>query len=506
MFTFDDRQAKYEESAKSYSHLEVLNTKPSYIDHQNDLIPRSRQWEDIGAKDLTKSPLTDNLILRNCTLLENYITEVMMWRTSRIRRIQNLKNWEMPNCQTNSATLAPDIHVQPDSHFNEQVRGELRDFVTTIASMYNDVLYHKFEHATHVAESTDMMFSLITAAFTSTNGSSPTSSNTLHLSTYGLSSDRMVHLAMIFSAIVHDVEHQGVSNKQLLKEADPTILKYNNCSVAENNSIGVSFMLLNEERFSNMRDCMFGVQSECLNLDGNDRNDEQILKLIAEDKLRFQQVVIDVILGTDIASVDQLQLVESRWKYAFESNLQDYDENYQQVSLRECPSHHDDLSLEYKIHTPVNQVESLDELPIRGIESMYAFSDSMYENTPSDLCCLSIHYANVRAASVLELIIQAADVSHTMQSWPVFLKWNGLLLDELRAANDSQRGPDCTGNWFQGQLHFFDSYIFPLSRRLEQCKVFGVLGSLFYENAMNNRQRWLEEGEVICRNIISELI
>jgi len=127
--------------------------------------------------------------------------------------------------------------------------------------MYNDVYCHKFEHATHVVESTDMIFSLITAAYASSTGSSPAPPTMPHLSPYKVSFDPIVLLAMIFGALVHDVEYQGVSNQQLVHETDPIALRYDNLSVAENNSIAVSFILLNEDRFCKLRECMFGAPS-----------------------------------------------------------------------------------------------------------------------------------------------------------------------------------------------------------------------------------------------------
>ena len=42
----------------------------------------------------------------------------------------------------------------------------------------------------------------------------------------------MTHLALVFSALIHDVEHQGVSNKQLVDENNPLAIKYDGKSVA----------------------------------------------------------------------------------------------------------------------------------------------------------------------------------------------------------------------------------------------------------------------------------
>lgn len=44
-------------------------------------------------------------------------------------------------------------------------------------------------------------------------------------------------LQVVFSALVHDCDHPGVSNAQLVKEEEATALMYENKSVAEQNSI-----------------------------------------------------------------------------------------------------------------------------------------------------------------------------------------------------------------------------------------------------------------------------
>jgi hypothetical protein len=52
---------------------------------------------------------------------------------------------------------------------------------------------------------------------------------------------------------------------------------------------------------------------------------------------------------------------------------------------------------------------------------------------------------------------------------PLSLSGAATCLNELlRFAN----GP--TGAWFDGELWFFDNYIFPLTNKLKECGVFGV--------------------------------
>ena len=49
---------------------------------------------------------------------------------------------------------------------------------------------------------------------------------------------------------------------------------------------------------------------------------------------------------------------------------------------------------------------------------------------------------DLKATIVIEHIIQAADVAHTMQHWHVYQKWNERLFCEMCKAYESGRGPD----------------------------------------------------------------
>ena len=54
----------------------------------------------------------------------------------------------------------------------------------------------------------------------------------LHDHTYGITSDPLTRFACAFSALIHDVDHLGVSNAQLVKEESPLAARFNDRSVA----------------------------------------------------------------------------------------------------------------------------------------------------------------------------------------------------------------------------------------------------------------------------------
>ncbi len=118
----------------------------------------------------------------------------------------------------------------PDSiTLNSDVVAQLRDYVRNIAAAYHQNPFHNFEHAVHVTMSVIKLLSRIVAPVDIQDGS------TLHDHTYGITSDPLTQFACVFSSLIHDVDHQGVPNIQLVKENAHIASVYKNRSVAEQN-------------------------------------------------------------------------------------------------------------------------------------------------------------------------------------------------------------------------------------------------------------------------------
>ena len=67
---------------------------------------------------------------------------------------------------------------------------------------------------------------------------------------------------------------------------------------------------------------------------------------------------------------------------------------------------------------------------------------------------------NRKATIVIEHIIQASDISHTMQHWNVYRKWNQNLFEELYVAYlNGRMDKDPSDFWYKGEFGFFDFYI-----------------------------------------------
>jgi hypothetical protein len=110
---------------------------------------------------------------------------------------------------------------------------------------------------------------------------------------------------------------------------------------------------------------------------------------------------------------------------------------------------------------------------------------------------------NQKATIVLEYMMQASDVSHTMQHWHIYMNWNERLFQEMYAAFQQGRSEeDPSLGWYEGELKFFDIYVIPLARKLKDCEALGVLGDEFMMYALQNREEWARKGKEIVEEYL----
>ena len=104
---------------------------------------------------------------------------------------------------------------------------------------------------------------------------------------------------------------------------------------------------------------------------------------------------------------------------------------------------------------------------------------------------------------MIEHLIQASDVAHTMQHWNVYRKWNECLFYEMFLAFETGRSEtDPSVGWYKGELWFFDNYVIPLAKKLNDCSVFGVSSEECLNYAIENRALWEAEGESIVKEML----
>ena len=296
--------------------------------------------------------------------------------------------------------------------------------------MYRDNPFHNFEHACHVTMSVAKHLKRITTPELEINDDELKAACSkdkgaalalIHDYTHGINSDPITHFAIVFSGLIHDVDHRGISNAQLEKEEPALAKHFQHKSLAEQNSLEIAWTLFMSDQFQELRQCLFCTQQEMA---------------------RFRQVVVNVVMATDIFDKELSALRKNRWEKAFSEGQQGAAQNNNNA---------------------------------------------------------------LRATIVLEHIIQASDVSHTMQHWHIYRKWNRLLFHELTLAFRAGRmAVDPASFWFQGELGFFDNYVIPLAKKLKDCKVFGVNSDECLNYAVRNRAEWLARGEEVVAELVKE--
>jgi hypothetical protein len=314
-----------------------------------------------------------------------------------------------------------------DIQLNPSVVSQLNDFVSRIAGMYNSNTFHNFEHASHVTMSVVKLLSRIVAPSESDSAKIVgADASSLHDHTYGITSDPLTQFACILSALIHDLDHPGVPNAQLVKEKAPIANVYKNQSVAEQNSVDLAFALLMEEKYLDLRRTIY--------------SDEMEMR-------RFRQLIVNSVMATDIVDKELKALRNARWEKAFSEKSSDF-------------------------HVEENERDAVHR----------------------------------KATIVIEHLIQASDVSHTMQHWHIYRKWNEHFFMECYDAYKMGRAEtDPSVTWYKGEIGFFDFYIIPLANKLKDCGVFGVSSDEYLNYAMKNRQEWESRGEEVVSEMVEKV-
>ena len=56
----------------------------------------------------------------------------------------------------------------------------------------------------------------------------------------------------------------------------------------------------------------------------------------------------------------------------------------------------------------------------------------------------------------------------------------------------------------QGEIGFFDFYIIPLAKKLEDCGVFGVSSHEYLSYALKNREEWELRGQEVVAELVQK--
>jgi 3'5'-cyclic nucleotide phosphodiesterase len=114
--------------------------------------------------------------------------------------------------------------------------------------------------------------------------------------------------------------------------------------------------------------------------------------------------------------------------------------------------------------------------------------------------------SNRKATIALEHLLQASDVSHTMQHWHIYRKWNErYFLECYEAYIDGRADKNPAEDWYEGEIRFFDFNVIPLAHKLKECGVFGVSSDEYLNYAMRNRQEWEKRGCDVVQEMVARM-
>jgi hypothetical protein len=252
----------------------------------------SQEWADLGQgqdENVAASSILEVTVERVTALL---MIRIVAWIQPRG------KYTDLSTTCISRETLVPDVDSDEEDEFEQNgswprsmtptVVAQLRLYVKTILSGYKTVPYHNVEHCYHVVISANKLMDMILNTQDIPKVERPP--------TFGFKDDPLMQLALIFAALIHDVEHQGIPNRQLSMEDNELAIQYNDQSIAEHRSLYIGFSELLKPEYIELRSVVFPQ---------------------AEDYRRFRKGVVNLVLITDIASPERTQIGKSKWKEAF---------------------------------------------------------------------------------------------------------------------------------------------------------------------------------------------
>lgn len=320
---------------------------------------------------------------------------------------------------------SPTVTAADKVQLPKPVLDQLEDFVTTIASMYQSHAFHCWEHASHVTISLTKLYSrLASATKPSIEQSIPSHQKgnrrtktkepkgIINDPSFGILNDPLTEFALVFAAMIHDVDHPGISNAKVIKEGSDIAKKYGKKSPLEQHSMESAWAVFQRPAFQDLRRHIYSTEIEMK---------------------RFRQLIVTLVMATDIMDRDAAREREKRWDLVFSSKKNK------------------------------NEADAI----------------------------------NQRATLVLETMMQVANIAHCTQHWNVFTKWNKRLFEEMSLAysKGKQMGQkDPADFWYQGEILFFDETVIPMCTRLNESGAFGDDAEEFVNCAKSNRQAWQTKG------------
>lgn len=269
--------------------------------------------------------------------------------------------------------------------------------------------------------------------------------------------------------------------------------------MAEQHSLQTAFSVLREEQFALLKEAIMPTP--------------QVRKT-------FRKYVIQLVLATDIANPERMQICRSKWVEAFErsstGNAEPEQMKPKAVELQVAAqptgtelrnsgtSNASANSTSGRRHTLYSSAKSkrMLETAKLGIRFSVLLSGQIFEAYANN----DVGQLLLQRDAVTDLIMNVADVAHTMQKFSTFLRWNEQLYIELfNAYHEGRISNDPTEGWYQNQINFFGKYVIPLAKRMDKCRICGCKSPIFLYFAMENKRKWVEEGQAITAEMVEKV-
>ncbi|KAL7552126.1 hypothetical protein ACHAWF_018244 [Thalassiosira exigua] len=381
---------KFDAMAKYQNRLNVLGSQ--LVAASSGEISKAmvaQDWEKLGHDESQLVAASDErqvMVTRASALLEHHVLRVIQARDAKAK-------------------------------IPELVKEQISNFVEEIAATYSEVNFHSLSHALHVTTSMNKLLSV------------------MH------DEEALNSFSLVFSALVHDAGHTGMSNKMLEETDHPLSTKYApGVPSAERESIALAIDTLFQPEYAEFRSA-----------------------IIPEDlvKIQYAKTLFQSILVTDIANSQRVKVGIKRYEVA-QDEQGEYD-------IELCPL-----------------AQLIDE-----VYEAVGLAGSVKEEYPSEFV---ITHSGLQKCVRNEHMMLLSDVSHLLQGWENFIKWNFRLYKEI---NDCfQRGfcADPLNGWYEGQIGFLEHYILPLASR-SSIYFDEDFANALIENGNNNLELWKMYGQ-----------
>eukprot|EP00934_Nitzschia_sp_Nitz4_P006921 Nitzschia sp. Nitz4//scaffold47_size129522//97083//100216//NITZ4_003565-RA/size129522-processed-gene-0.173-mRNA-1//-1//CDS//3329552842//6911//frame0 len=389
-------------------------------------------------------------------------------RRSSISALVEDEDYEDPDQQHLASTQASDATGL------EAARQQLKEFVTAVANAYHQNPFHCLQHSTAVTTHLTKLLSRIVVDDPIDDDDVPTPpSNSGNggggggdLSLEQAAAAAVNHLKSIGSSDEDD-DDGIVDDEDGQDPLDPQDVLDDIAPYLHNHSYGITSDPLTQ--FALIFSALVGY------VDHTGVPNASIAKEEPELAARYQG-----------RSIVEQRSVEKAWKKLMEPSF---------VELRRC-IYADATELERFRQVVVNSVLSIDvaddELQqMRRARWEQTFQQEM-TTTPT------IRDVNRKATIVLEHLMQASDVFHTMQPWIVYEKWSGKDFQEkYNAFCHGRSDDDPRGTWYSNEMEMFDNYIIPLAMQLKDCDAFVVSSDEYLIYALKNRQKLAAKKDLV---------